>query len=174
MNIPPVLAQQQQGMAVPLASENAAVTSIAHIAKAALVYPAEEWRPHSQPGWSQDKLTSVHTFIATRPTAALMIVQGGLVVDSVGDLAQKYLVHSCRKSFISALIGIHQQSGLINIGHSLADTAIDDLPPSLTVQERQASLLDLLRARSGVYHDAAYETDAMKAARPRRGSYQPG
>jgi CubicO group peptidase (beta-lactamase class C family) len=33
---------------------------------------------------------------------------------------------------------------------------------------------DLLKARSGVYHPALYETEAMKARRPERGSHAPG
>lgn len=36
------------------------------------------------------------------------------------------------------------------------------------------SIRDLLMARSGVYHQAAYEPPSMKAKRPSRGSYAPG
>src|SRR4029079_9227231 len=57
---------------------------------------------------------------------------------------------------------------------TLGDLGIDDRPPRLTEIEKQATILDLLRARSGVYHDAARETAAMRAARPPRGSHSPG
>jgi CubicO group peptidase (beta-lactamase class C family) len=57
---------------------------------------------------------------------------------------------------------------------TLAELGIDDEPPVLTSVERQATILDLLRARSGVYHDAARETPAMRSRRPLRGSHAPG
>src|SRR6185436_8771092 len=39
--------------------------------------------------------------------------------------------------------------------------------------ERRATVRQLMQARSGIYHLAAYETDAMAAARPARGSALP-
>ena len=44
----------------------------------------------------------------------------------------------------------------------------------LTFAEKQATILDLLRARSGIYHDAARETPLIRARRPIRGSHPPG
>ena len=41
-------------------------------------------------------------------------------------------------------------------------------------REKQATTLDLLRGRSGVYHDPARETAGMRAQRPVRGSHPPG
>jgi CubicO group peptidase (beta-lactamase class C family) len=40
--------------------------------------------------------------------------------------------------------------------------------------EKQATVRDLLEARSGVYHPAAYETKGMAEQRPQRGSHAPG
>ena len=56
---------------------------------------------------------------------------------------------------------------------SIAQLGIDD-KGGLTDEEKQAKTSDLFKARSGIYHGAAYETDAMKAARPKRGSFSPG
>src|SRR5262249_15650501 len=95
-------------------------------------------------------------------------------VASWGDVSKRLLMHSVRKSFISALYGIYSASGVVNLQQTLGDLGIDDLPPSLTKQEKQARILDLLAARSGVYHPAAFETAAMKEARPERGSHVPG
>ncbi len=47
------------------------------------------------------------------------------------------------------------------------------MEPSLTPVEKTATLHDLIRARSGVYHPALYETESMKAKRPLRGSHAP-
>ena len=44
----------------------------------------------------------------------------------------------------------------------------------MTTEERQARIVDLLRARSGVYHAADFETDFQRKGRPARGSHPPG
>ena len=56
----------------------------------------------------------------------------------------------------------------------MGQLGIDDNPPSLTAQEKQATVRDLLEARSGIYHGANYETPGMAAKRPPRGSHSPG
>lgn len=48
---------------------------------------------------------------------------------------------------------------------------IDDIPLSLTKEEKQATIRDLLKSRSGIYHEAAAESEDMAAARPPRGSH---
>ncbi|WP_429944087.1 serine hydrolase domain-containing protein [Agrobacterium vitis] len=57
---------------------------------------------------------------------------------------------------------------------SLADLGIDDKRPALTATEKQATIRDLLTARSGVYHVAAYETADIRQKRPERGSHAAG
>ena len=47
-------------------------------------------------------------------------------------------------------------------------------PPSLTPEEKQATVRDLLKSRSGVYHEAAAEAQIMIKTRPERGSHAPG
>ena len=54
----------------------------------------------------------------------------------------------------------------------MAELGIDDVPP-LTEAEKQAKVIHLLKARSGVYHEAAYESAGMKEMRPERGSHAP-
>jgi CubicO group peptidase (beta-lactamase class C family) len=44
----------------------------------------------------------------------------------------------------------------------------------LTAEEKEATIRELLEARSGVYHAAAYETEGMKEKRPQRGSFPHG
>jgi CubicO group peptidase (beta-lactamase class C family) len=45
---------------------------------------------------------------------------------------------------------------------------------SITELEKQATVRQLLEARSGVYHAAAYETNGMLEQKPPRGSHAPG
>jgi CubicO group peptidase (beta-lactamase class C family) len=65
-------------------------------------------------------------------------------------------------------------NGQIHLDATLARIGIDDNPPSLSAAEKQATVRDLLEARSGVYHTANYETASMETRRPERGSHPPG
>jgi CubicO group peptidase (beta-lactamase class C family) len=64
--------------------------------------------------------------------------------------------------------------GKIDATRTLADLGIDEKETPLTTVERQARVVDLLQGRSGVYLPAAAEIDAMRDARPTRGSHPPG
>ena len=103
-----------------------------------------------------------------------MIVQDGKIIASWGDISHKVNVRSMRKSLLSALYGIGIAEGHIKLDRTIGELGIDDRPPSLSDTEKQATIRDLLMARSGVYHAAAYEAPDMKALRPQRGSHPPG
>lgn len=140
-------------------------------------FPGTSWEQLARPkqrGWSVDKLKAAHDFTSTMDTAAVMIVVGGRVLDEWGATDQRFNVHSIRKSFLSALCGIQVQDGRMQMSATMADLGIDDNAPVLTEVEKQATVADLLKARSGIYHPALYETVKMKAARPARHSHQPG
>lgn len=78
------------------------------------------------------------------------------------------------KSLLSALCGTPVQEGRIRQDRTMADLGIDDYPPSLTPEEKQATVRQLLQARSGVYHVPLGASPAMAPARPLRGSHPPG
>jgi len=125
-------------------------------------------------GWSADRLAEAkRRSMALKPTA-LMIIQDGKMIASWGKASHKVNVASVRKSLLSALYGITVTEGRIDLSSSLADLGIDDNAPSLTETEKTATVRDLLMARSGVYHPAAYETGDIKRKRPQRGSHPPG
>lgn len=107
-------------------------------------------------------------------TAALLIVRDGDEVFSYGDTERKFMCHSIRKPFLGALYGIYRERGAINLDLTLEELGIDDIPPSLTDDEKRATIRDLLMARSGVYHEAGGEAQSMIDARPPRGSHPPG
>jgi CubicO group peptidase (beta-lactamase class C family) len=140
-------------------------------------WPAASWsRVESleRAGWSRERLDIARAFSDSIGSAAVMIVEGGLVVDEWGDAAGRFPVHSVLKSFLSALYGMSVQQGRISLDRSLAEIGIDDSPPSLTPAEKQAQVRHLLQMRSGVYHPSVGESPAMAAARPARGSHPPG
>ncbi len=75
---------------------------------------------------------------------------------------------------LNSLIGIAVAEGKINLSDTLEKLGIDDNKPSLTDVEKQATVRDLLEARSGVYHPTDYETKGMIEKKPQRGSHAPG
>ena len=140
-------------------------------------YPGQSWDKAATPaqlGWSPEKLKAARDYSNSISTAAVMIVEDGLVIEEWGETTRKFNLHSIRKSFLSALCGIHVKAGHIQLNKRLEQLGIDDNEPALTPVEKKAKVLDLLKARSGIYHPALYETAAMAALRPGRGSYPPG
>lgn len=124
-------------------------------------------------GWSAEKLQAARVYSDSLKPTAVMVVQDGKVVARWGDVARKVNVASVRKSLLSALYGIAVSEGRIDLKSTLGELGIDDKPPSLTPTEKQATVRDLLMARSGVYHVAAHETADIRRKRPARGSHAP-
>ena len=137
-------------------------------------FPGREWDKLDSPqqaGWSVAKLREARKYAQTLDTAALMIVHQGVVIDEWGPTALPMNCHSMRKSLLSLVYGPHVAAGTISLDKTLAQLGVNDNEPSLTKEEQQATLGDLLKARSGIYHPALYETKAMAAKRPKRGSH---
>lgn len=140
-------------------------------------YPSEKWSKITKPenhGWSPEKLAKARNFSQKINSAAVMIVDNGIVVDAWGDIERTYHCHSIRKSILSALIGIHVEEKNIDLSKTLDELGIDDYEPSLTKLEKQATVLDLIRARSGIYHPALGEGYFMAPMRPERYIHAPG
>jgi CubicO group peptidase (beta-lactamase class C family) len=140
-------------------------------------YPgaAFESTPPEAAGWLTEKLAEAKSWSQQiAPSAAVMIVQHGQVVAQWGDVAIKSNLHSIRKSLLSALIGIAVDEHKIDLGATMESLGIDDNAPSLTPTEKTATVGDLLKSRSGIYHAALYETPGMARRRPPRGSHPPG
>ncbi len=139
-------------------------------------YPGKHWILAAKPedrGWSPEKLTAAKAYADTLDTAAVVIVDDGVIVSQWGATETKFNVHSIRKSFLSALYGIAVAKGQIDLSATLDQLGIDDNEPSLTPVEKQARVIDLLKARSGIYHAALYETPTMRAEKPQRGAHPP-
>ena len=160
----------------PAASPVPGAVQVSFDSAAGAVYPGGTWQWAETPqelGWSSERLAVARAFSERLGSAAVMIVDDGIVVDAWGDVARNYVCHSVRKSLMSALYGIYVAEGKIDISKTLKELGIDDYTP-LTEAEKRATVADLLRARSGVYIPAAGESASMKASRPERGSHPPG
>jgi CubicO group peptidase (beta-lactamase class C family) len=139
--------------------------------------PNRNWKVMKSPGkhgWSPEKLKAAFDLAKASGSSALMVVQDGAVVDEMGSVDRKISSYSIRKSLISALYGIYSSDGVININDTLDEVGIDDNAPSLSQEEKQARIVDLLRARSGVYHPVDFESQYMINIRPARGSHPRG
>ena len=124
-------------------------------------------------GWSSEKLEEAKAFAEKINSAAVMVLHDGKVFISWGNVDKNYKCHSIRKPFLSALYGIYRNRGKINLDSTLEELNIDDNPPSLSEDEKKATVRDLLKSRSGVYHEAASEAQVMIDTRPVRGSHPP-
>jgi CubicO group peptidase (beta-lactamase class C family) len=130
--------------------------------------------PPEDAGLSSEKLDSIVDFCEESGSAALLILYDGKVVLSWGEVETKYPSHSIRKALLNSLYGIYVERGDIDLDMTLEELGIDDIPPVLSKEEKQAKVLDLIRSRSGVYHPAAAEAQVMIDSRPERGSHAPG
>jgi len=136
--------------------------------------PGDDWMQYTdvtQAGFDPEKLEAARRTWEGLPSSAFMVVADGAIVVAWGEVERRFMCHSVRKSFLTALYGIYWDRGEIELNKTLADLGIDDEPSPLLESEQQARILDLLKARSGVFHPAAYagRTDS----RP-RGSEGPG
>jgi CubicO group peptidase (beta-lactamase class C family) len=151
-----------------------AILGIAVAGLAAERVPGEQWMSYVDPteaGFDADLLEAAHRTWQDLPSSAFMVVADGAVVAGWGDVSRRFMCHSVRKSFLSALYGVYWDREEIELNKTLADLGIDDLDDGLLEAEKKARILDLLKARSGVFHPAAYagRTDSQP-----RGSQGPG
>lgn len=115
-------------------------------------------------------------YAGRRDTAidALVVLRGGEVGASWGDVAIPMDTASVRKGLSSLLFGIAIDKGLVSLETTIAELGIDDAGAPLTDLEKCATIEDLLTSRSGIYISAGAETQWMKDNRPARGMAAPG
>ena len=147
-------------------------------AAATPVYPGADWERVSDPtalGWSREGLDSVRATLSRMATTGMMVTEGGRVVFEYGDLTKQSYLASVRKSVLSMLYGIEIARGTVDTSKTLAQLGIDDIGGLLPI-EQEATVQDLLSARSGVYHPASNAGDNLADAPPRgsqkHGTYQ--
>jgi len=141
------------------------------------VFPGAHWETTVGPaeaGWDVEKLAEVRGFARGAGSTSLMVIHQGRIVTSYGAPERVSILASVRKSLLSALYGIHVAAGTIDLSATLEQLGIDDNEPSLTSAEKSATIADLLRSRSGIYHPANSSTEWEHSQIPPRGSHRPG
>ncbi|GAA4324784.1 serine hydrolase [Pontixanthobacter gangjinensis] len=123
-------------------------------------------------GFSINKLDSMGSFLEQAGSSSLMIIVDGKIIYDWGNSNKKLLVHSIRKALLNSLYGIYIGNGTIDTSLTLKELKIDDIN-SLTEAEKKATIADLLKSRSGIYHNAAAVAESMLKKMPERGSHEP-
>ncbi|MEX0645742.1 MAG: serine hydrolase [Parvularculaceae bacterium] len=130
-------------------------------------YPSREWRA-SDPernGWDNVKLGEAKTIFDSLQSAAVVVVHRGRLIAQWGSVETPYTAQSVRKALLNSLVGGLVDDGSVSLNATLADVGINDSDPELTASERQATVRDLLRSRSGIFHSALYEVGGWTRAR---------
>jgi CubicO group peptidase (beta-lactamase class C family) len=138
------------------------------------VFPDRAWASidAQSAGTTAQRLAALRDLLRMGQTTGMVVIVGGRVVFDYGDTAEVSYVASVRKSLVSMLYGKYVTDGTIPRNKTLRALGIDD-SGGLLASELEATVDDLLTARSGVYHPAANLGDASDRA-PARGSVTHG
>ncbi len=123
----------------------------------ATVFPGADWERVADPraiGYCQDRLDLATARVKALPTTGMAVIVGGRLLWEYGDLTRVSYLASVRKSILAMMYGPYVESGRIRLDKTMADLKIDDVA-GLLPAEKEATVGDLLAARSGVYHEAA-------------------
>lgn len=143
-----------------------------------LVFAQEKYQfsyanPESK-GFSSEKLALLEKHLIESGSSSMLILKDGKIIFEWGKTDQKHLIHSIRKSILNSLYGIAIANGEIDTSMTLAELNFNDIEPVLTEKEQEARIADLLKSRSGVYHNSAAVNNAMIKDKPERGRYKAG
>ncbi len=141
-----------------------------HLVAAEPVFPGVNWERDTN-GLSPETVRGVDAFMHTLDTTGLMVVKNGRVIYEYGDVKKPSYLASVRKSVLSMLYGPYVASGKIRLDATLKELGMSDVGGLLPIEER-AKVIDLITARSGVYHPVDEGDDPSKT--PKRGSKEPG
>jgi CubicO group peptidase (beta-lactamase class C family) len=114
------------------------------------IFPGDRWERETN-GLSSETLREVDGFVHTLATSGLMVVKNGRVIYEFGDVKRLSYLASSRKSVLSMLYGSYVASGKIRLDATLKDLDMSEVGGLLPIEER-AKVIDLITARSGIYH----------------------
>lgn len=139
------------------------------------LYPQKFWS-YASPlkyGYDSEAKESISNYIRMKMnTTGLVVVVGGEIIYSYGDITEVSYLASCRKSVLAMLYGKYVDNHSVDLNKTIADLGFDDVGGLLPI-EKTATVLDLITARSGVYHLGSNLGDD-RAFAPERGSKEPG
>ncbi|MBW8001607.1 MAG: serine hydrolase [Planctomycetes bacterium] len=135
------------------------------------MFPGKSWEFNKI--WLPEEVAEqIDIFVSTIDTTGLLIIKNGKVVYEYGNVREPVYLGSVRKSILSMLYGPYVANGTINLNYTLKDLGISDIGGLLPI-EKQATVINLITSRSGVYHPASNDGDLLEYA-PKRGSKKQG
>jgi CubicO group peptidase (beta-lactamase class C family) len=140
-----------------------------------LPFPGKDWERIEKPeavGYSSARLQALGVWLKSLDTTAMMVSVGGRSLFEYGDLAHLSYLASVRKSVLAIMYGKYVENGTIPLGRTLAELQFTDVG-GLLPRELEATIEQVITARSGVYHPASNSGDDTASAPP-RGSQRPG
>jgi CubicO group peptidase (beta-lactamase class C family) len=137
-------------------------------------FPRAHWRlaDAERHGWDGAQLAAAQRMFEAQDSAAVMVVHRGRLIASWGDVETRFTAQSVRKALLNSLVGQLVDDGRLRLDATLAEMGIDDVSPALSLADRQATLQDLLRSRSGIFHSALYEVGGWKRERTALGEQE--
>ena len=136
-----------------------------------------EWQPiaREETGIAPKVFDAIPGLIQKRNmgTTGLMIIVHGGVAYQYGDVKEVSYIASCRKSILSMMYGNFVANGQIDLKKTIGELGITDVGGLLPI-EKTATVLDLITARSGVYHAASNPGGIKEGMEPERGKTKPG
>jgi CubicO group peptidase (beta-lactamase class C family) len=148
--------------------------SVASSAESTKVFPGKDWERIEKPeaaGYSSARLEALRVWLKANRTTAMLVTVDGKVLFEYGDVKRVSKVASVRKSILAMLYGNYVVAGKIDLNKTVKQLGLDDVQPFMSFEE-EATLLDLVRARSGVYHPSGNE--GLTSLSPRRNSQVAG
>jgi CubicO group peptidase (beta-lactamase class C family) len=130
------------------------------------------WETPEAGGMSAEGLARVEARLRDMDSSAMMIVTGGRVAFTYGDLAEVSYLASVRKTVLALLYGIEVARGRIDLDRTLAQAGFEE-HGGLTPAESAALIRHVIAARSGIHLPASNSGDDLASAPP-RGTHAPG
>lgn len=119
------------------------------------------------------KLTELREFVHQAGSSSMVLIEQGEIAFEFGDIHRKHTIHSIRKAMLNSLYGIYVARGVIDLDATVGALGIDDVH-GLSEREKTATVRQLLKARSGVYHPSAATHQLILDGMPERYSRSPG
>jgi len=142
----------------------------------AQVFPGQNWSYNEDPestGWNSIKMEAFNQYIIdSTHITGFLIIHKGLIVFEYGDIEENSYIASCRKSVLSMLFGKYVENGVINLDETIKELGIQDVKEMLPI-EKEATIKDLISARSGIYLTGSNGGDFRDFA-PERGTKESG
>ncbi len=151
------------------------ITAGSQTETAAQPFPGKTWEKIDKPetiGYSSARLNALRAWLESIDTTAMMVSVGGRSLFEYGDLAHLSYLASVRKSVLAILYGKYVENGTIQLSKTLKEIGLTDVDGLLPL-ELEATVENLITARSGVYHPASNAGDSTASAPP-RASQRPG